>query len=344
RGSSPWRRGRGGDVASRRASRASRPESPRERFAESDPPVRRRGAASCRRVSKASAPVIPPDLRPPQGDQSMTLRRLGSARSVRGRGTWRVPASALAAVLLASACGKPAPPALPPPEVLVSPVAQRNVPVYSEWVGTIEGYVNATIQPKVQGYLLTQNYKNGSVAKAGDLLFEIDPRQFQAAYDQAAANLAQAQAQLKKTQLDVARYKPLAAEGAVSQQELDDAVQQNDANAAAVEQAKAALENARLNLQWTKVQSPIPGIAGINQAQIGDLVGTTTVLTTVSTVDPIKVQFPIAEQEYLRFAARINRASETGENNGDAPKIELILADGSVYPQSGEIYAVNRQV
>ncbi|HZR84704.1 MAG TPA: efflux RND transporter periplasmic adaptor subunit [Candidatus Binatia bacterium] len=255
-----------------------------------------------------------------------------------------MPASALAAVLLASACGKPAPPALPPPEVLVSPVAQRNVPVYSEWVGTIEGYVNATIQPKVQGYLLTQNYKNGSVVKAGDLLFEIDPRQFQAAYDQAAANLAQAQAQLKKTQLDVARYKPLAAEGAVSQQELDDAVQQNDANAAAVEQAKAALENARLNLQWTKVQSPIPGIAGINQAQIGDLVGTTTVLTTVSTVDPIKVQFPIAEQEYLRFAARINRASETGENNGDAPKIELILADGSVYPQSGEIYAVNRQV
>src|SRR5262249_3625642 len=157
-----------------------------------------------------------------------------------------------------------------------------------------------------------QNYQNGAVVKAGQLLFQIDPRQFEAALGEAQGQLGRAQAQLKKTQLDVARYRPLAKEGAVSQQELDDAVQQNQANQAAVEQAQANVDNAKLNLAWTKVNSPIDGIAGFNQAQIGDLVGTTSVLTTVSTVDPIKVQFPIAEQQYLKFAAQINRASETG--------------------------------
>ena len=241
-------------------------------------------------------------------------------------------------------CGGREPPKMPPPEVLVVPVDQRDVPVYNEWVGTIVGYVNAEIQPKVQGYLLTQNYRNGGVVKANQLLFQIDPRQFQAAVDQAVGVLNQGLAQLKKTELDVARYKPLAAQGAVSQQELDDAVQQNFANMASVEQARANLEQARLNLEWTKVLSPIDGIAGINQAQIGDLVGTTTVLTTVSTVDPIKVQFPISEQEYLRFAKNINRDSETGEQSPDAPHLELILANASVYTHQGRIFAVNRQV
>jgi membrane fusion protein (multidrug efflux system) len=251
----------------------------------------------------------------------------------------------LAAGALAFAgCGKTEPPAAPPPEVLFAPVAQRDVPIYSEWVGTIEGYVNAEIRPKVQGYLLTQSYQNGGVVKAGQLLFQIDPRQFKAALDQATGQLESAKAIFKKTQLDVARYKPLAAEGAVSQEELDNAVQQNEANKAAVFQAQANVEQAKLNLDWTQVNSPIDGIAGINLAQIGDLVGPTTVLTTVSTVDPIKVQFPISEQEYLRFSQAINRTSETGKHDPDAPKLELVLANGAVYPHDGRFFAVNRQV
>jgi membrane fusion protein, multidrug efflux system len=240
--------------------------------------------------------------------------------------------------------GDEGPPPAPPPDVLYAPVQQRDVAVHSDWVGTIEGYVNAEIRPKVQGYLLAQQYANGTVVKAGQLLFKIDPRQFQAAYDEAVANLGQAKAQLVKTQQDVARYRPLAAEGAVSQQELDDAVQQNLANAAAVEQAVAAVEQAKLNLEWTSVQSPIDGIAGINQAQIGDLVGNTSVLTTVSTVDPVKVQFPISEREYLKFADRINRSAVSGRPNDDAPKLGLILANEKTYSHEGKIFAVNRQV
>jgi membrane fusion protein (multidrug efflux system) len=249
-----------------------------------------------------------------------------------------------AVVLSAPGCRKAQPPQAPPPEVLVAPVAQRDVPIYSEWIGTLEGYVTAEIRPKVQGYLLSQNYRNGGFVKAGQLLFEIDPRQFKASLDQAIGALESAKAILKKTELDVARYKPLAAEGAVSQEELDNAVQQNEANKAAVFQAQANVEQAKLNLDWTKVTSPIDGIAGINQAQIGDLVGTTTVLTSVSTVDPIKVQFPISEQEYLRFADAINRVSQTGRPDPDAPKLELILANGSVYAHKGHFFAVNRQV
>lgn len=249
-----------------------------------------------------------------------------------------------ALVAIGTGCSKPEPPKMPPPDVLVAPVVQRDVPLYSAWVGTIEGYVNAEIRPKVQGYLLTQNYQNGHVVKAGQLMFQIDPRQFKAAYDQAFGQLESAKAILKKTELDVARYRPLAKEGAVSQEELDNAVQQNEANKAAVYQAQANLEQAQLNLDWTKVNAPIDGIAGINQAQIGDLVGTTTILTTVSTVDPIKIQFPISEQEYLRFSKPINRTAESGKLDPDAPKLEVILANGELYPHPGHFYAVNRQV
>lgn len=250
----------------------------------------------------------------------------------------------LLAALATSGCKKAEPPKMPPPEVLVAPVAQRNVPLYSEWVGTIQGYVNAEIRPKVQGYLLTQNYQNGHVVKAGQLLFQIDPRQFKASLDQAVGQLESAKAILKKTELDVARYRPLAKEGAVSQEELDNAVQQNEANKAAVFQAQANVEQAQLNLDWTKVNAPIDGIAGINQAQIGDLVGPTDILTTVSTVDPIKVQFPISEQEYLRFAKPINRTSESGQLDPTAPKLELVVASGATYPHEGRFFAVNRQV
>lgn len=267
-----------------------------------------------------------------------------------GRGKYAQRSTSTLWVLLtllavgAAGCQNATPPATPTPEVLVAPVVQRDVPLYREWVGTIVGYVNAEIRPKVQGYLLSQHYQNGSVVKEGQLLFQIDPRQFQAALDQAKGALLSAQAILKKTELDVARYKPLAAQGAVSQQELDDAIQQNEANKAAVFQAQANLEQARLNLEWTRVTSPIDGIAGINQAQIGDLVGPNDVLTVVSTVDPIKVQFPISEQEYLSVAQRINRTSESGHPNPDAPTIQLILADGSTYAHEGRFYAVNRQV
>lgn len=248
------------------------------------------------------------------------------------------------AVVLAGGCEKHEAPEMPPPEVLFAPVAQRNVPLYSDWVGTIEGFVNAEIRPKVQGYLLTQNYQNGHVVAEGQLLFQIDPRQFKASLDQATGQLESAKALQVKTQLDVNRYRPLAKEGAVSQEELDNAIQLNESNKAAVFQAQANVEQARLNLAWTKVDSPIKGIAGINQAQIGDLVGPTTVLTTVSTVDPIKIEFPISEQEYLRFAQAINRSSETNKPDADAPTLEVVLADGSTYAHKGRFFAVNRQV
>lgn len=234
------------------------------------------------------------------------------------------------------------PPAPPPPEVTVTSVVQRDVPIYFEWVGTTDGYVNAQIRPRVQGYLYARHYKEGSLVKAGDLMFTIDPREYQAALDQAMGNLAQTEANLGKTQLDVARYTPLAKEGAISQQELDNAVQAHQANKALVGAARAAVEQAKLNLGWTKVISPIDGIAGISVAQIGDLVTPSTVLTTVSQVDPIKVYYPISEREYLHFAKRIR---ELGQGRGsERVPLELTLADGSVYPERGTFSLADRQV
>jgi membrane fusion protein (multidrug efflux system) len=160
----------------------------------------------------------------------------------------------------------------PPPEVFVADVIQQDVPIYFEWVGTTDGYVNAQIRPRVQGYLYARHYREGSVVKAGELMFTIDPREYEAAINQAKGDLARAEANLGKTQLDVARFTPLAKEGAISQQELDNAVQANQANKASVEAARAGVEQAKLNLDWTKVISPIDGIAGISVAQIGDLI------------------------------------------------------------------------
>jgi membrane fusion protein (multidrug efflux system) len=234
------------------------------------------------------------------------------------------------------------PPAPPPPEVIVASVIQRDVPIYFEWVGTTDGYVNAQIRPRVQGYLYARHYKEGSLVKAGDLMFTIDPREYQAALDQSMGNLAQTEANLGKTQLDVARYTPLAKEGAISQQELDNAVQAHRANKALVEAARAAVEQAKLNLGWTKVISPIDGIAGISVAQIGDLVTPSAVLTTVSQVDPIKVYYPISEREYMHFARRI-REIEQGRG-GERTPLELTLADGSVYPERGTFSLADRQV
>jgi membrane fusion protein, multidrug efflux system len=240
---------------------------------------------------------------------------------------------------------KPTPAAAQPPEVEVVQVSQQDVPIYSEWIGTTDGLVNAKIRAQVSGYLLKQTYKEGTPVKKGDLLFEIDPRPFKAALDQAVAQLAIAKARLGKTALDVKRYTPLARESAISQQELDDAVQADLAAKAGVQSAEAAVEQAKLNLDFTRIVSPIDGIAGTAIVQIGDLVGPTTAseLTTVSTVNPIKVNFPISEREYLEA---VQGREQTGRKQNTAADmmIELVLADGSVFPQAGKFSFADRQV
>jgi membrane fusion protein (multidrug efflux system) len=232
----------------------------------------------------------------------------------------------------------------PVPEVEVVTVTQKDVPVFSEWVGTTEGLVNAKIRAQVTGYLSKQNYNEGTAVKKGDLLFEIDPRTFQATLDQAVAQLAMAKARLGKTELDVKRYRPLAKESAISQQELDDAVQANLAAKAGVQAAEATVEQARLSLSFTRITSPVDGIAGSANAQIGDLVGPTQTgeLTTVSTVDPIKVYFPISEQEYMTMAQELAKAAT--KTDAEHKKGDLVLADGSVFPQKGTFSYAERQV
>jgi len=232
-----------------------------------------------------------------------------------------------------------------PPEVMVAEVIQKDVPIYGEWVGTTVGYVDAQIRARIQGYLLSRQYTEGSVVKANDLLFKIDPRPYKAALDQAKAELARADAAYKKSLLDVKRNTPLAAEGAISQKELDDAIQASAANRASVASARAKLENAQLNLDWTSVTSPINGIAGIATAQIGDLILENTVMTTVSQVNPIKVHFPISEREYLKLAERIEKISGQEKlNPSNENRLELVLADGSVYPHKGRAVLADRQV
>ena len=231
----------------------------------------------------------------------------------------------------------------PPAEVEVASIVQQDVPIYSEWVATLDGYVNAQIQPQVNGYLIKQSYKEGSFVRKGQVLFEIDPRPFQAVLDQAKAQLAQAEAQLGKTRLDVERDTPLAKERAIAQSQLDNDIQANLAAKASVKSAEAQVEQAQLNLDFTHVTSLVDGIAGIAQVQIGNLVSPTTALTSVSQVNPIKAYFPISEQEYMHYAVRIN-AHNQQEVPSDAPPIDLILADGTVYPQKGTLLLTNRQV
>jgi membrane fusion protein (multidrug efflux system) len=231
----------------------------------------------------------------------------------------------------------------PPPEVEVVPVSQQDVPLFTECISTLDGYVNAQIQPQVTGYLVTQNYKEGTTVRKGDLLFEIDPRPFEAALAQTQGQLAQAQAQLGKTTLDVARDTPLAKESAIPQAQLDNDIQANAAAEALVAAAKAQVEQARLNLSFTKVRSLIDGVAGLAKGQIGDLVGPNTILTTVSQVQPIKANFAISEQEYLKFAKRISAVTE-GKRQAGQTQLELILSDGTVYPQKGWVVLADRQV
>src|SRR5882724_3685366 len=233
----------------------------------------------------------------------------------------------LVLALLAGCKAKPkaAAPA-PPPDVVIAPVVQRNEPVRAEWVASIDGLVNAQIRAQVSGYLLRQVYQDGTPVKKGDVLFEIDRRPFQAVLEQVQANY-------DKAESDRQRLSKLGDENAVSAQERDNAI-----HAAAA--AKASLDQAQLNLDFTKVMSPIDGLAGIATAQIGDLVGPGSPLTTVSTIDPIKVYFSISEQTYLSF-----RQPHPGQPNfPEELELELILADGSVYPQKGKFLAADRQI
>ena len=265
---------------------------------------------------------------------------------LRSRVIFSLAAAAFAAglALAGMACKKAAPVTAPPtPEVVVTEVIQRDVQLYSEWVGTTEGFVNAEIYPKISGYLVKQNYKDGDAVQVGQLLFQIDPRQYQAAFDQALGNLAQAQAQLKQNQLNLARYTVLYKQAVISRQDFDNQTQTTRATAAQVQADQAAVETARLNLEWTQVHSLINGIAGIAKTQVGDLVSPTSLLTTVSQLDPIKVEFPISEREYLHFAEQIKQHQEEGRAK-DEPDLQMILADGSTYKYRGHFYVANRQV
>jgi len=262
---------------------------------------------------------------------------------------------------------KPTAQTSPPPVVEVAPVEQKDVPIYGEWIGTLTGQVNADIKAQVTGYLLTRDYQEGSYVTKGQLLFEIDPRPFQAALDQAKGQLAQAEAQLVqdeaqlatakatqlRSQLNVEKYGPLAQADAVSKQDFDNANQTNIANQAQIQAAEAAIaaakaqiqsneaavETATINLNFTRILSPIDGIAGVSQAQVGDLVGTSSgTLTMISTLNPIRDYFSVSEQEYLALQKQFSGS------NAQHWKLQLILADGTTYSHPGEFYFANRQV
>jgi membrane fusion protein (multidrug efflux system) len=231
----------------------------------------------------------------------------------------------------------------PPPEVEVAEVIQKDVPVYSEWVASMDGMVNATILAQVQGYLIRQNYKEGDLVKKGAMLFEIDPRPFQAAVDEARAALAKQQAVLQTAQANLKRILPLAAANAVSQRDKDNAVGSVQSAEAQVLASQAQVRKAELDLGFTKIASPIDGIAGAAKAQMGDLVGTPQAreLTTVSTVNPIKVYVPISEREYLQA---VEKAKQEQKPDAEKTTFELILVDGSTWPQKGTFSFADRQV
>jgi membrane fusion protein, multidrug efflux system len=247
-----------------------------------------------------------------------------------------------------------------PPVVEVVEVTQKDVPITSQWVATLTGKVNAQIRAQVAGYLMQQIYANGTYVKKGAPLFQLDPRTFQASLDQAKGvlqqangDLARAQAQQGKTQMDVARYTPLAKEGAISKQELDDATQGNlsalaqvESAKAAVASAEAALETAKLNLGFSTIVAPIDGVAGIANAQVGDFISpqSTNPLTTISTINPILANFTPSEQEYLKAMREIEKAGETERQALGRLNWQLGLTDGSIYPLNGKFYALDRQV
>jgi membrane fusion protein (multidrug efflux system) len=252
----------------------------------------------------------------------------------------------LVGLTLLAGCEKKEEAAKPtPPEVSVVTPLEQDVPNYSEYVAQLNGPVNAEITPKVQGYLLRQAYQNGYFVKAGQLLFELDPRQYQAALDQSKADVAQAEANLARVQADVARDTPLAAQSAIPQKQLDNDVANQQSWEAEVKAKKAALDNAQLNLAWTKVYSPIDGIAGVSSSQVGDLVGTSTKMATVSQVNPIWAYFNISESKFLEFAPEVEKIITGKMPASRAPSdIEYIQANDQSFPSKGKIIYVNRQV
>jgi RND family efflux transporter MFP subunit len=246
--------------------------------------------------------------------------------------------------LVSDGCGAAKkPPVPPPPTVVVATVVQRDTPIYGDWVATLDGFVNAQIQPRVAGYIIRQGYTEGSLVKKGEVLFEIDPRPFQAELAQAKAQLAQAEAQLGKASLDVERDTPLAEARAIARAQLDTEIQAKLGAQALVLAAKANVEQAQLNVEFTKVTSLIAGIAGIAQVQIGNLVGPTSVLTSVSQVDPVKAYFTVSEQEFMDFHRRFPTEESVQEQRRRMP-LQLILSDGTVYERTGLISFADRQV
>jgi len=252
--------------------------------------------------------------------------------------TMLLGSSLLSVVACTQPGAAPAPPA--PPAVAVIDVFERDVPLISEWVATLDGYANAQIRPQVTGYLVRRVYQEGALVGKGEVLFEIDPRPFEAAVSQVKAQLAQAEAQFERANRDVERDTPLAAEKAIPQGQLETDIQTQRANRAAVDAARAALETAELNLEFTHVRSLVDGVAAIATAQIGDLVGPTTLLTTVSQVQPIKAYVPISEKDYLAMANRIRHGQQPWEPN---PGPVLILSDGTTY-EKGAFLAADREV
>ena len=236
----------------------------------------------------------------------------------------------------------------PPPsvQVEVATVIQKDVPIQMEWVGTTDGSNNALIRAQVSGYLIKRPYTEGSFVKQGTLLFELDPSKFQTALDQALGELAKAQAQFTKTKQDVERDTPLAKEGAISRKELDDSIQAHAATKGIVASAKAAVEQAKLNLSWTKIRAPIDGVVGISKAQIGDLIDANTELTSISTLDPIRVYFPVSEQEYFEAADKIQQGYKDQKEGKEysLALLELVLGGEKVYPHKGQFHLVDRQV
>jgi len=253
---------------------------------------------------------------------------------------------ALLAVTMSVGCERQVASALPPapPDVEVTPVIQKDMPVEGEWIGTLEGYVNAQIQPHVTGYLIRQNYQEGGFVRQGQTLFEIDPRPFQAALDQAKGELAQADAHRANAELNVKRDVPEAEAHAIPQSQLDNDTQALLGAKAAVDTDQAAVEQAALNLGYTKVLSLIDGIAGVTAVQVGNLVGPSTILTSVSQVNPIKAYFPISEQEYLRMTDGAAPGRVDWLTHASRIPLQLILADGTTYSYPGKIVFADRQV
>lgn len=284
----------------------------------------------------------------------MQLKGIRMETGLKGVGYSGIITCLCLGLLMTTGCEKKKEAAAPPPPPIVEVVAAstRDVPIYQEWVGSLDGNVNAVIRPQVTGYLIKQNYIEGQVVKKGQILFEIDPRTFQAALnqargtlDQAKGDLARAEAANATAKADLARVKPLAAKNAVSQKDLDDATGKELTTRASVEAAKAAVvaaeasvQSAQLNLDFTRITSPVEGIAGIAKTQLGNLVSpnTTQELTTVSSVNPIKAYINVSEREYLSVR-------EDAENMDKIP-LEIILVDGTVYPHKGRLALADRQI